>query len=141
MTLARVIHHDSPHELRGHGEKVGPVLPARMGLVGKLKIGLVDQRGGLQGVPLSFAAHVMVGQAMQLGLHQRNQLIERSRVSLLQSPRSCVTCSCADGRVAIRPTILTLCASPSRTHYLSQFRRSFYCGNGGFWPRLPLYEM
>ena len=57
------------------------------GLVGKLKIGLVDQRGGLQGVPLSFAAHVMVGQAMQLGLHQRNQLIERSRVSAAPIPQ------------------------------------------------------
>ena len=58
-----------------------------MGLVGKLKIGLVDQRGGLQGVSLFFAAHVMVGQAMQLGLHQRNQLIERIRVSAAPIPQ------------------------------------------------------
>ena len=47
----------------------------------KLKIRLVDERGGLQGVPLSFAAHIIVRQAMQFGLHQRNQLIERGRVS------------------------------------------------------------
>ena len=47
----------------------------------KLKIRLVDERGSLQGLPLSFAAHIIVRQAMQLGLHQRNQLIERGRVS------------------------------------------------------------
>src|SRR5260370_27534311 len=36
MALARVIDHDAPHELRGDGEKMWPVLPARMCLIYKL---------------------------------------------------------------------------------------------------------
>jgi hypothetical protein len=76
-----MINHDASHQLRGNGEKMWSVLPARMCLVDKLKIRLVDEHGGLQGVPLSFAAHIIVRQPMQFGLHQRNQLIERARVS------------------------------------------------------------
>jgi hypothetical protein len=81
VALARVINHDASHQLRGDGEKVWPVLPARMCLVDKLKISLVNEGSGLQGVPLSFTTHIIVSQAMQFGLHQRNQLIERGRVS------------------------------------------------------------
>src|SRR4026209_1575307 len=52
-----------------------------MCLIHKLKIRLVNERGGLQGVPLSFAAHIIVRQAMQFGLHERDQFLQRSFVS------------------------------------------------------------
>ena len=43
--------------------------------------GLVHQRRRLQGVAGTLPAHVMVGQPMQFGLHQRDQLLQRSLVS------------------------------------------------------------
>src|SRR4029077_3540600 len=42
----------------------------------------VKNGGGLQGVPRALPAHVMMGEPVQFGLHQREQLLQRSVVSV-----------------------------------------------------------
>ena len=42
-----VVDEDAAHDLRGDGEKVRPILPARPLLVYKPKVGFVDEGSGL----------------------------------------------------------------------------------------------
>jgi hypothetical protein len=74
--LARVIHQDMPHQPRGHAQELRPVLPVHLRLVHQLEIGLVHQRGGLQGVALPLHPHVAVGDAPQFPFHLREQPLQ-----------------------------------------------------------------
>ena len=47
-TQARVIHQDSAHHSRRHGEKVCAVLPADLAHIHEAKVSFVDEGGGLQ---------------------------------------------------------------------------------------------
>ena len=76
-----MVNHDAPHQLRGDRDKVGPALPDRLRVIDQPQIRFVDKRGGLQSVAGALPAHVMVGQPVQFGLHQREQLLKRSLVS------------------------------------------------------------
>src|SRR6266404_8109689 len=76
-----MINHDAPHQLRSRRDKVGAALPDRLRIVDQPQVGLVENDGGLQGVAGTFPAHVMVGEPAQFGLHQREQLLQRSLVS------------------------------------------------------------
>src|SRR5881409_4397254 len=76
-----MVNHDAPHQLRGRRDKVGPALPYRLRIIDQPQVGFVENGGGLQGVPGALPAHVMVGEPMQFGLHQREQLLQRSLVS------------------------------------------------------------
>ena len=78
---ARHIHEHAPHHLRGHREKVRPVLPPHLRRIHQSQIGLVNQRGGLQAVAGPLAAHIAVREAAQLRIDQWDQAIERSLVS------------------------------------------------------------
>jgi hypothetical protein len=60
--LARVIDQKAAHHPRPDGDEVGPALPARAGLVDQLEVGLVHERGGLEGVSGALAAHIGAGQ-------------------------------------------------------------------------------
>jgi hypothetical protein len=59
-----MIDHNPAHELRGRGEKVGAVVPLRMGIVRQPEIGIIHERGGLQGVAGPLPTHVMVRQPL-----------------------------------------------------------------------------
>src|SRR6266480_4936360 len=76
-----MVNHDAPHQLRGRRDKVAPALPDRLRIIDQPQIGFVENGGGLQGVAGALPAHVMVGEPMQFGLHQREQLLQRSLVS------------------------------------------------------------
>src|SRR5260370_11904676 len=76
-----MVNHDTPHQLRDGRDKVGPALPERLRIIDQPQVGFVENDGGLQGVAGAFPAHVMVGEPVQFGLHQRKQLLERSFVS------------------------------------------------------------
>src|SRR6266508_1297673 len=71
-----MVDHDAPHQLRG-----APALPDRLRVIDQPKVGFVENGGGLQGVAGALTAHVMVGEPVQFGLHQRKQLLQRSSVS------------------------------------------------------------
>src|SRR6266478_2651324 len=76
-----MVNHDAPHQLRGSRDKVGPALPDRLRIIDQPEVGFVENGGGLQGVAGALPAHVMVGEPVQFGLHQREQLLQRSLVS------------------------------------------------------------
>ena len=81
MAFPCVVHHDAPHQLRRRGDKVGPILPVTFVILDQPQVGFVEQRGRLQRVAGAFPAHIMMRQPVQFGLHQRDQLLERSLVS------------------------------------------------------------
>src|SRR6266536_6583039 len=76
-----MVNNDAPHQLRGGRDKVGPALPDRFRIIDQPQVGFVENGGGLQGVAGALSAHVMVGEPVQFGLHQREQLLQRSLVS------------------------------------------------------------
>ena len=76
-----MVNHDAPHQLRGRRDKVASALPDRLRIIDQPQIGFVENGGGLQGVAGTLPAHVMVGEPVQFGLHQREQLLQRSLVS------------------------------------------------------------
>ena len=74
--------HDSAHQLCGDAKEVGAILPLWRGIAGELEVSVVEQRGGLQRVVRSLPVHVMPRQALELRLHERNQLLQCTRVSI-----------------------------------------------------------
>src|SRR6476469_1493056 len=77
-----MINHDVPHHLRGRRYKVGPALPDRLGVIDQPQVGFIENRGRLQRVAGPLPAHVMVSEPVQLRMHQRKQLLQRSVVSV-----------------------------------------------------------
>lgn len=73
----RMIHEDSPHDLRGHAEKVGAVLPVDLALIDEAQVDLMHQRRRLQSMAGALVAKLACGNTPQLGVDQRKQLIER----------------------------------------------------------------
>src|SRR6266516_8146411 len=76
-----MVNHDAPHQPRSRRDKVGPALPDRLRVIDQPQVGFVKNGGGLQGVAGALPAHVMVGEPVQFGLYQREQLFQRSLVS------------------------------------------------------------
>ena len=64
--VARVVHQDPPHQARGHAEKLGAVPPVDLTLIDQAEVGLVDERGGLQGMAGTLAAQKLARKATQL---------------------------------------------------------------------------
>lgn len=71
-----MIHQDLPHQVGGYAEKLSARVPRGPGLVYQSQIGLVHQRGGLQGVVMPFAAQVGGGQRAELPINQRYQFVQ-----------------------------------------------------------------
>jgi hypothetical protein len=70
------VNQDLAHQLGGDGEEVSAVLPWDSGCIDELKVGLVDQRAGLQNVAGFFSQHVEVRQAVQLTVDKRDEFIK-----------------------------------------------------------------
>lgn len=61
--LARMVDQNAAHDLRSDAKEVGSILPLDV-LIDKLQIGLIHQRGCLQGVVFALADHVTMCEAV-----------------------------------------------------------------------------
>ncbi len=61
MMSTRIIHQDSPHYFRGHGEKMIATLPVHTFLIDQSKKCLVHDRSGLQSVVAPFTTQCLLG--------------------------------------------------------------------------------
>ena len=80
----RAIQENAPHGLGRHGEEMRLPLPIHALLIDQLEVGLVHQRGGLDGVPRRFAAKELFGQAPQSLIDGIKQPIHRRAITGLQ---------------------------------------------------------
>jgi len=72
VVLAGVVNQDLTHDVGSKADEVGATVPVDA-LTGEAEVGLVDDRGGLEGMVGALAAHVSLGEAMQLRVNQRQQ--------------------------------------------------------------------
>jgi hypothetical protein len=72
---------DAPHELGRDGEEVRAVVPVDPAGVDQPHVGFADEGRRLERVPRALAPHVVVGQAVQLVVHQGDQPVECGRVT------------------------------------------------------------
>src|SRR5215469_12487745 len=80
VVLAGVIDEDAAHHVGGKADEVCVVLPLDVLLLGDSKVGLVDKGGGLESMVAPFAAHVAFGEAVELGVDERQELVGGSLV-------------------------------------------------------------
>jgi hypothetical protein len=76
-----VIDEDAAHQLGRDSEEVRAAGEARLPLIDELEVRLVDECRRLQGVAGALAPQVARGQAPQLRVDERHQLVERARVA------------------------------------------------------------
>ena len=72
--LASVVHQDSSHQRRGHGEEMSAVAPPQRVEARQAHVRLVDEGRRLQRVTGALAAHVVMGEAAQLLVDDRHEL-------------------------------------------------------------------
>ena len=72
---AGVIDEDPPHGLRRRGVEVAATRPGDLPRTGELQVGLVDQRGGGQGMTGPLIGKMTLGCPSELIEHQRQQAI------------------------------------------------------------------
>ena len=82
IPLARVLHEDPPHRLRGHGEKMRAILPFHPLPADEPQVGLVDDGGGLKRVAWSFPPEIPLGHSMQLAVDEGDQPVQGAPVPL-----------------------------------------------------------
>ena len=73
---ARVIDQNPAHHPRRNAEEVSPISPVGVSLVGQTQVQLVNERGRLQRRGTSVTAKLACGNATQLRVHERHQLIQ-----------------------------------------------------------------
>ena len=71
-----VVDEDPPHDLCGDTKEMRPTPPIDLPLIDESQIHFVDERRRLQRVPHPLAAKLAARNAAQLGIHQRQYLIE-----------------------------------------------------------------
>ncbi len=97
-TTARVIHENSAHDLRRYAEEMRAIPPVAVPLVDETQVKLVNERRRLQREPTPFGTKLACGNATQLRVDERQQLVERIGITTPHSVRSAVT----SGRDAMR---------------------------------------
>src|SRR5262249_28144780 len=80
VVLARVIDQYATHQLRREAEEMRAVLQLQTFPLDHPQIGFIDERRRLQSMRSRFLAEIAPGQAAQLSLHQRRQLLQRSAI-------------------------------------------------------------
>ena len=84
LLAAGAVDQDPPHRLGRGGEEVAPAVPAcSAARVHQPQVGLVDQGRGLEGLPGLLAGQPLGGQLAQLVVDQRQELLGRLGVALL----------------------------------------------------------
>jgi hypothetical protein len=84
-----MVHENPPHHDRCESDELCPVLPVHM-LIDQPKVGLVDERGGLERVVAPLADQIQSGQPAPLVVHERQHLVSRALVAIArveQQPR------------------------------------------------------
>ncbi len=78
------IDQNAPHRLGGGGEEVSPTFPP-LGLldIHQPQVHLVDESGGLQGLPRRFVGQASGREFLQFVVHQRQESLRRHRLALL----------------------------------------------------------
>lgn len=76
----RVIDQNASHDLRRDREEVRAIRPVHILLINQPDIGFIYQGSSLKCVVFSLAAHVTAGEAMELVVHQRVQLVQSGLV-------------------------------------------------------------
>ena len=65
--LAGIVDENLAHDVSGESDELGAAAPVDI-LAGKAEVGFIDERGGLQRVVGSLAAHVGLSETVQLGV-------------------------------------------------------------------------
>ena len=108
---ARAAHEDAAHQPRAHGVEVRAIPPLDAAGVDEPVVSFVDERRGLQRVPRPFTAPVVMGQAMEFGRNDREELVEGVRIVLTPGDEECrdlnrpgcgLWCRPGSGRVRVR---------------------------------------
>jgi len=79
-----VVYQDPAHQLGGHREKVGAVLPRGGALIDQAQICFVDEAGGLQSVIVPFPLKILPGELAQFFVDQGHQ--PRGRLPIAAAP-------------------------------------------------------
>ena len=77
---SRVIDQDAAHDLGGDREEVRAIRPVHILLIDQANISFIYQSSGLKGVVFSLSAHVTAGEAVELVVDQRIQLVQSGLV-------------------------------------------------------------
>ena len=80
--VARMVDENPPHHDHGESDELRPVLPVDVPLIDQPKVGLVDERGGLERVVAPLAEEIPSGQPAQLVVHEREHLVPRALVTI-----------------------------------------------------------
>jgi hypothetical protein len=75
VALAGVVDEDAAHDVGGEADEVSVVLPLDIFLLGDTEVGLVDEGGGLESVVAALAAHIALGEAVELGVDEGEELV------------------------------------------------------------------
>jgi len=71
-----VVDQDAAHDLRRDREEVRAIRPVHILLINHADVGLIYQGSGLKRVAFSLPAHVTTGEAVELVVDQRIQLVQ-----------------------------------------------------------------
>ena len=85
ITAACVLDEDFTHDVRGDANELRTILPRRVALRNQSQIDLMDQRGGLESVTGTFMREIVVRQATELRVDQRETVPQSSRNPLSRS--------------------------------------------------------
>jgi len=75
------INQDAPDGLRGDGQEVGSAFPDGLVLVDQAQIGLVNERGGLEGEVLPLGAEVAFGDGSEFVVEDGQEYVDRPLVT------------------------------------------------------------
>ena len=79
------INENPAHQTSGHGEEVRAVLPADAAALDQTDIYLVDERGCLKAMPLSFSGHSATSDPMEFVVNDGSKLFEGRVIALSPS--------------------------------------------------------
>ena len=68
-----IVHENAPHDLGGHTEKMGAVLPRGGALIDEAQISFMDEAGRLQGVVRAFSLQILAGELAQFFVDERHE--------------------------------------------------------------------
>jgi hypothetical protein len=79
--LACVVDEEPAHDLTRHPVEMRAAPPVDPSLVDQFQVGLVNQCGGLEGMVGAFAPQLAGGDAAQFVIDERQQSVERARIT------------------------------------------------------------
>jgi hypothetical protein len=84
IVLAGVVDEDLTHDVGSEADEVGAAVPVDV-FAGEAEVGFVDEGGGLESVVGALAAHVGLGEAVELGVDEREEALGGGGVAVVHS--------------------------------------------------------